>query len=158
MSIDGEKLGLPDEVIRPAPDTKAPIASGTTARQMVWKPGDRSIRAMLFGDIKWFRKLSEPQMPIFTREVVGLFARVLGRHGRKILFRNTWGDGLLVTIADVETAASVAIELQEAMAAFDFKRVGLPDLALRLGTHLGPGVSTARPGPETHVLHGSSRL
>ncbi len=132
------KLGLMSEVIRPTPVGKAARASSPAPRQMVRKPGDRTIRAMLFGDIKWFSRLSEPQMPIFTREVIGMFARVLGRHGRKILYRNTWGDGLSVTIADVETAASVAIELQEAMAAFDFKRVGLPDLALRLGTHLGP--------------------
>jgi tetratricopeptide (TPR) repeat protein len=132
------KLGLPGEVIRPAPDRKTANSGSPAPRQMTRKPGDRSIRAMLFGDIKWFSRLSEPQMPIFTREVIGLFARVLGRHGRKILFRNTWGDGLSVTIADVETAASVAIELQEALAAFDFKLVGLPELALRLGTHFGP--------------------
>lgn len=132
------KLGLPGEVIRPAPDTRDPKDNGAATRQMVRKPSDRSIRAMVFGDIKWFSRLSEPQMPIFTREVVGMFARVLARHGRRILYRNTWGDGLSITIADVETAASVAIELQEEMASFDFKRVGLPDLALRLGTHLGP--------------------
>ncbi|MGC2460054.1 MAG: adenylate/guanylate cyclase domain-containing protein [Steroidobacteraceae bacterium] len=132
------KLGLPGEVIRPARDSKTATASSATARQIVRRPGDRLIRAMLFGDIKWFSRLSEPQMPIFTREVVGMFARVLARHGRRILFRNTWGDGLSVTIADVETAASVAIELQEAMESFDFKRVGLPDLALRLGAHVGP--------------------
>lgn len=132
------RLGLPGEVIRPTADGEASIASSAAVRQMMRKPGDRTIRAMLFGDIKWFSRLSEPQMPIFTREIVGLFARVLGRHGRRILYRNTWGDGLSVTIADVETAASVAIELQEEMASFDFERVGLPDLALRLGAHLGP--------------------
>lgn len=132
------RLGLPGEVIRPIPDGEASIVSNVAVRQMTRKPGDRTIRAMLFGDIKWFSRLSEPQMPIFTHEVIGLFARVLGRHGRRILYRNTWGDGLSVTIAEVETAASVAIELQEEMASFDFKRVGLPDLALRLGAHLGP--------------------
>ncbi len=132
------RLGLPGEVIRPTPDGEASIASSAAVRQMTRKPGDRAIRAMLFGDIKWFSRLSEPQMPIFTREVIGLFARVLGRHGRRILYRNTWGDGLSVIITDVETAASVAIELQEEMASFDFKRVGLPDLGLRLGAHLGP--------------------
>lgn len=103
------------------------------------KPGERSIRAMLFGEVKWFSKLSEAQRPVFVREAVGLFARVLDRHRRRILFRNTWGDGLYVVAADVETAANCAIELQEEMTSLDLKRVGLPEsMGLRLGAHVGP--------------------
>ena len=94
---------------------------------------------MLFGDVKWFSKLSEAQRPVFVREVLGLFARVLDRHRRRILFRNTWGDGLYIVTADVETAANCAIELQEEMESLDFKRIELPDfLELRLGAHVGP--------------------
>ncbi len=136
------KLGLPAEVIRSAPDYKTTAASSSAAARMestARKPGERSIRAMLFGDVKWFSKLSEAQRPVFVREVLGLFARVLDRHRRRILFRNTWGDGLYIVTSDVETAANCAIELQEEMESLDFKRIGLPDfLELRLGAHVGP--------------------
>lgn len=136
------KLALPSEVIRPDRYCKTVEARNSATHQtvsMVRKPSERSIRAMLFGDVKWFSKLSETQRPVFIREVVGLFARVLDRHGRRILFRNTWGDGLYVVAADVETAANCAIELQEEMESLDFKRVGLPDsMGLRLGAHVGP--------------------
>jgi len=136
------KLGLPTEIIRPARDCDAAAANSGAARQMesaALNPNGRSIRAMLFGDIKWFSKLSDAQMPVFTREVLGRFARVLGRHGNRVLYRNTWGDGLSVVIADVETAARCAIELQEEIESLDFEGVGLPDfMGLRLGAHVGP--------------------
>jgi class 3 adenylate cyclase len=136
------KLALPGEVIRPVPERKTAAAPGSTAAQsgsLAPKADDRSIRAMIFGDIKWFSKLSEEQMLVFAREVVGLFARVLDRHRRRILFRNNRGDGLSVVVADVETAAICAIELQEEMELLDLNQVGLPDfLGLRLGAHVGP--------------------
>lgn len=99
----------------------------------------RTIRAMLFGDIKGFSQLREAQLPIFAREVLGRFARVLDRYGSKILFRNTWGDGLYAVASDVETAALCAIDLQEEMATLVPEEHGLPQfMGLRLGGHLGP--------------------
>jgi hypothetical protein len=101
--------------------------------------GGRSIKAMLFGDVKGFSSLREAQLPIFAREVLGRFALVLDRHRDGILFRNTWGDGLYVVVRDVVTAATCAVELQEEMVTFNPSEHGLPEnMGLRIGGHLGP--------------------
>jgi class 3 adenylate cyclase len=108
--------------------------------------GGRIVRAMLFGDVKGFSKLREAQLPIFAREILGRFARVLDSYGRKILVRNTWGDGLYVVTADVETAANCSIDLQEEMATLVPEEHGLPRfMGLRLGGHLGPVFSVRDP-------------
>jgi class 3 adenylate cyclase/tetratricopeptide (TPR) repeat protein len=135
--------GLPGDVIDPRDDiAQSPVRKRLPRRPVKKKArakGGRAIRAMLFGDVKGFSTLREAQLPIFAREMLGRFARVLDRHGRGILFRNTWGDGLYVVTKDVETAAKCATELQDEMATFVPTKHGLPEyMALRLGGHLGP--------------------
>ena len=94
---------------------------------------------MLFGDVKDFRKLREEQLPRFTKAVMGRFATVLNGYGDKILYRNTWGDAIYVVLPDAATAAVCAMNLQTAMRELDLGALGLPpELALRLGGHLGP--------------------
>lgn len=104
-------------------------------------PGGRGrrARAMLFADIKGFSRLSDEQITSFVPLVMGRLAEVLRRHDEHILFRNTWGDGLFVVFKRAQRAAQCALDLQQAMAGFDFPAHGLPaDLALRVGGHLGP--------------------
>src|SRR5262249_4306534 len=135
-------LGLPGEIIVPIKQgSTTPVKIGAARKRQTIgkKSGRREVRAMLFGDIKWFSHLSEAQLPVFNREVLGRFARVIDRHPRQILYSNTWGDGLKVVTADVESAARCAIELQEEMESFDPTLHGLPAyLALRLAGHVGP--------------------
>lgn len=98
----------------------------------------RVVRAMLFGDMKGFSGLSDEQIPRFAEAVLGVFAAVLARH-REVCARNTWGDGLFVVLANVESAAECALELQTAMGGIDLEAAGLPgDLSLRLSAHVGP--------------------
>jgi class 3 adenylate cyclase len=136
------KLGLPGEVIFPNGENKPVAIKGGAqrpARTLKRKSARREVRAMLFGDIKWFSHLTEAQLPVFTREVLGRFARVIDHHRRSVLYCNTWGDGLKVVTTDVEAAAHCAVELQEQMRALDLARHGLPDyIALRIGGHAGP--------------------
>jgi class 3 adenylate cyclase/tetratricopeptide (TPR) repeat protein len=136
------RFGLPGEIIPPVGGSSSAVVTTGARRQgqpIRKKSARREIRAMLFGDIKWFSHLSEAQIPEFTRAVLGRFARVIDRHRRQVLYRNTWGDGLKVFTTDVETAARCAIELQEEMKSFDPASHGLPDyIALRLGGHVGP--------------------
>jgi class 3 adenylate cyclase len=135
-------LGLPSEVINPF--TAANLKNPGRARVKHPSPtraetNPRSIKAMLFGDFKGFSNLREAQLPVFVREMLGRFARVLDRHRKGILFCNTWGDGLYVVTRDVVSAATCAIELQEEMASFVPGSHGLPEsMGLRLGAHLGP--------------------
>jgi len=106
--------------------------------------GGRRTRAMLFGDISGFSKLTDSQLPRFVNTVLGASAAVVDRYRKDILLANTWGDGLFLVFDDAGKAADCALDLQEAIAAVDLAAAGLPsDMALRLGGHLGP-VYTAR--------------
>jgi hypothetical protein len=114
----------------------------TLAQQPVWQPGNaggRRTRAMLFGDIHGFGKLTDSQLPSFVKHVLGASAAVVNRYRRDILLANTWGDGLFLVFDDAGKAADCALDLQEAIAGVDLEVAGLPaDMALRLGGHLGP--------------------
>ncbi|HEX2827662.1 MAG TPA: adenylate/guanylate cyclase domain-containing protein [Burkholderiales bacterium] len=99
----------------------------------------RALRAMLFGDVKGFSKLTEAQIPPFVTHVLGAMGAVLERYGDRVLYRNTWGDGLFVVMSDAAAAAECALDLQAAVGAVDLEAHGLPStLALRLGGHYGP--------------------
>jgi class 3 adenylate cyclase len=102
-------------------------------------PGRRDTRAMLFGDIHGFSKLTDAQLPRFTDKIMGTLGEVARRHKQHIAFVNTWGDGIFVVFRDAGRAAACALDMQDAMSAIDLKAAGLPEtLKLRLGGHLGP--------------------
>jgi class 3 adenylate cyclase len=103
--------------------------------------GGRRTRAMLFGDIRGFSRLTDAQLPIFVKEILGRLAAVVDQYQERgdVLLANTWGDGLFLVFDDAGKAASCALELQEAMASIDLAAIGLPEhAALRIGGHLGP--------------------
>jgi class 3 adenylate cyclase len=101
--------------------------------------GRRDTRAMLFGDIHGFSKLTDAQLPLFTGKIMGALGEVARRHKQHIAFVNTWGDGVFVVFRDAGRAAACALDMQDAMNAIDLVAAGLPEtLKLRLGGHLGP--------------------
>jgi class 3 adenylate cyclase len=101
--------------------------------------GRRDTRAMLFGDIHGFSKLSDAQLPIFAEKLMGTLGEVARRYKQHVAFVNTWGDGIFVVFRDAGRAAACALEMQDAMDAIDLTAAGLPEtLKLRLGGHLGP--------------------
>ncbi|MEO6172045.1 MAG: adenylate/guanylate cyclase domain-containing protein, partial [Arenimonas sp.] len=134
------------DVITPVPQEKV-NAANMAATPVVG--GQRELKAMLFGDVRGFSKLTESQIPAFVKHILGALGEVLARYGDRVLYRNTWGDGLFVVLSDAPVAAQCALELQAAMAMLDLEAFGLPDtLALRLGGHFGPVFETTDP-----VLH-----
>ena len=129
--------GLPVQLIASSPhaniDDLAPWQRPKVAR------GRRDTRAMLFGDIHGFSKLTDAQLPLFTEKIMGTLGEVARRHKEHIAFVNTWGDGIFVVFRDAGQAAACALDMQDAMSAIDLKAAGLPEtLKLRLGGHLGP--------------------
>jgi class 3 adenylate cyclase len=110
--------------------------------------GGRRTRAMLFGDIHGYSKMTDSQLPVFVEKVLGRLAAVLDPYEVRgdLLLANTWGDALYLVFDDAGKAAGCALELQEAMAEIDLAAIGLPDyLALRIGVHLGPVYSAREP-------------
>ena len=108
--------------------------------------GGRVVRAMLFGDVKGFSKLTDEQLPTFSARVFGAIADVLTRYQADIWHTNTWGDAVYLVLSDAVIAAACALDLQDALAAVDLAAAGLPEtLALRLGGHIGPVFPTHDP-------------
>jgi tetratricopeptide (TPR) repeat protein len=134
------RRGLPSETISSHRNKRSTVkvrsAASRTATQSAC---GRLIRAILFCDVKGFSKLGDEQLLAFEREVLPRFARILDRYRRRILFRNTWGDGLYVVAFDAETAASCAMDMLAEMESLVPAKHGLPaDLGIRLGGHVGP--------------------
>ena len=118
--------------------------------------GHRVVRAMLFGDVKGFSKLTDEQLPVFAARVLGGFAEALRRHGSEVAFANTWGDAVYVVLSDVYAAARCALDLQRAMAGIDLEAERLPShLALRIGGHVGPVFPTHDPVLDADGFMGS---
>jgi hypothetical protein len=118
--------------------------------------GGRTVRALLFGDIQGFSKLTDEQLPTFATRILGAIANVLDRYEQAVYHRNTWGDAIYVVLRDAPTAAACALDLQAALTAIDLQAQGLPEhLALRLGGHLGPVFSAHDPVLNEEVFMGS---
>ncbi|MGH9026965.1 MAG: adenylate/guanylate cyclase domain-containing protein [Acidimicrobiia bacterium] len=99
----------------------------------------RVLRAMLFGDVNGFSEITEAQVPVFFRSVMGALGNVLDAFGGEVLYRNSWGDGIYAVLEHVAPAAECALAMQQAIAGVDLDALGLPDhLALRIGVHAGP--------------------
>ena len=99
----------------------------------------RITRAMLFGDINGFSKLSDGQIPAFTEQVMKGIAATVGRYARHLSLKNSWGDGIFLVFDDAGQAADCALAVQDYLAGVDLATAGLPShIALRIGGHLGP--------------------
>ncbi len=122
----------------------------------------RVVRAILTGDMRGYSKLSEEQLPAFSRAVMGSFSDVLARYDADIDYRNTWGDAILVVVSDAPSAARCALDLQDAMAAVDLAGLraagpsGLPDLGAHRTCvrHDGSGAARAVFHGDAHQPHG----
>jgi hypothetical protein len=126
-------------VVAPNPARRVPPAAAAAVPVVRDEPAGRVVRALLFGDIRGFSKLTDEQLPRFNEHVMTAFAGVLERHRAAVCFKNTWGDGLFVVLTDAVSAAACAIDLQDAMRGVDLAASRLPThLALRLSGHLGP--------------------
>lgn len=100
----------------------------------------RSLKAMLFADVKGFGRLTEKQVPLFVRNVLGSLAEACQAESDGMPAHvNTWGDGLFLVFNTVAVAAQMALKLQDTFHALDLRSTGMPEtLALRIGGHYGP--------------------
>jgi class 3 adenylate cyclase len=104
----------------------------------------REVQAMLFADVAGFSGLPEPHLPAFFIGFLAIVRKELEKSDKsKILFENTWGDGLYIVFADVVTASEFALRLLSEMEVFNFERFGFQlkedkKPGVRIGLHTGP--------------------
>lgn len=99
----------------------------------------RSIKALLFSDVKGYSKMTERECLIFSKNFhSGVHKDVLKRYDSKIVLKNTWGDALHVVMDDIAAAGNLALDLRDWVANFDWIGQGLRSkLQIRIGLHAG---------------------
>jgi adenylate cyclase len=104
---------------------------------------ERTLAAILFTDFAGFSMLTETALPAFWDGVMRQIAEVLDRHDSEVVCRNSWGDALYAVTNSAEAAARIALELQDALARFDYATLGLDGTGgMRVGVHYGPAWRT----------------
>jgi class 3 adenylate cyclase len=111
----------------------------------VWS--GRTVRAIVFGDVQGFSRISEAQHAAFLETVLGGFADALATLDGHVDYAETAGDGLYLVLSDVVAAVRACHALHESLDPRRLAAAGLPaSLALRLSAHVGP------------VFHGLDRV
>jgi class 3 adenylate cyclase len=102
------------------------------------KGPSRHVKAMLFGDVKGFSKLTDEHFRFFPT-ILEVSHKVLKESQFKPCFLNTWGDGLFAVFDSVVHAADFALRLLDRMGNVNWGGVGFPgNLLMRIGLHAGP--------------------
>ena len=111
------------------------------------KETTRTVKALIFSDVKGFSKMSERDCLLFCRHFhSGVQSDVLSRYANSIILQNTWGDALHVVMDDLTKAGNLALDLRDWMARHDWIGDGLSaDLKIRIALHAG--VVTKVPDP-----------
>ena len=154
-----ETLKLPLEVID-LPKMR-PASGKSTARKSrraeeARGPFGSQIMAMLFADAVGFSKLTEAEVPRFVRNFLGAISRLISTKSRGLVAKNTWGDGLYLVFATVESATAFALDLRDLVVKTDWTRHGLPaGLSLRIGLHAGPVYECHDPITRTRTFTGT---
>ena len=97
----------------------------------------RSIKALLFADVKGYSKMSERECLTFCKEFhSGVQRGVLSRYAKWIVRKNTWGDAVHVVMDDLMVAAHLALDLRDWVAAQEWKGLSTAP-QIRIGLHAG---------------------
>ena len=97
----------------------------------------RSVKALLFADVKGFSAMAEPDLPDFFETVMRRLATVIDRYGEAVRYRNTWGDALYLVVDGVADAARLSLDLQLELRLLR-DELGWSTLTARIGGHAGP--------------------
>ncbi|MDQ8754898.1 adenylate/guanylate cyclase domain-containing protein [Sphingosinicella sp. LHD-64] len=134
-----ETRGGRSAIVAPGPIDRGLVRPDPRVRS----PYQRSLAAILFTDFAGFSTLKETALPAFWDGVMRVVAGVLDGHGEGVACRNSWGDALYAVTASAPLAAQIALELQDALALFDYATLGLDGTGgMRIGVHYGPAYRT----------------
>ena len=99
----------------------------------------RSIKALLFSDVKGFSRLTDRECVVFCKNFhTGVQRDVLAKYDNDIILKNTWGDALHVVMEDIVQAGRLALDLRDWVADFDWIGAGMKSpLQIRIGLHAG---------------------
>ena len=151
-----EVIDLAD--IRSAVPAVAPTlrsAESAAAQTPVIAAG-RTIKSLLFADVKGYSRLPEEYFPTFFTTFLGLVPKTLGEIGVTPLEMSSRGDGLYAVFATPEDAAQFALALSNSVGAIDWRGMGLPaDTHVRIALHAGPVFTAIDPVTDKLAHYGT---
>ena len=119
-------------------------------------PAGRTIKSLLFADVKGFSRLPEEFFPVFFTTFLGLVPKTLREIGITPLEISSRGDGLYAVFATPEEAAIFALTLSDAVGALDWRAMGLPvDTHVRIALHAGPVFAAIDPVTDKLAHYGT---
>lgn len=94
----------------------------------------KKVVSILFSDIKGYSKVTDDNLKeIVSKEFQKIQKKILTKDNH--FYQNTWGDALLVCSYDYFDLANIALNLRDEFKKTNWKRLGLPELAIRVGVH-----------------------
>ena len=116
----------------------------------------RSLKSLLFADIRGFSRMPEQHTPEFVAMFLGVCRRALDALDYPAVDANTRGDALFVVFERPGHAAQFAVRLLLALSAIDWPAYGLaPDTSVRIGLHTGPVYGGFDPVMSKPTLYGT---
>ena len=116
----------------------------------------RSVKTMLFADVKNFSQLTDEQAPSFFVLFLDEVSNVIRESRKRPCLQNTWGDGLFLVFDHVVDAADFSVRLLKRIEGLNFAKVGLPDdTTVRIGLHSGPVYPSKNPVTNRRDFFGS---
>lgn len=129
--------------------------AGTTHPPMS-STGRRTLQSLLFADISGFSKMPEQFAPDFAEKFLGSCRTILDALEHHPVHVNTHGDGLYLVFELPSHAAEFAVRLQQAMARFDWRALGLaPETGARVALHTGPLFRIFDPVTDRYTFYGT---
>lgn len=143
-----KQLGIPCHTIPLENDApmapQAPMAPTTTPANDD-QDKEQEIRAMLFADVKGFSKLPEIELPSFANKYLArigdLCREFEGNNAgnRRLIAKNTWGDGLFFVFPTILDAGEFAFRLCDLTTNINWHDHGFSkQLGIRIALHAGP--------------------
>ena len=135
--------------------TKTHVAVRAVAQVPATAAG-RTIKSLLFADVKGFSRLPEEYFPIFFTTFLGLVPKTLQDIAVTPLEISSRGDGLYAVFDTPEEAARFATALSDAVGAIDWRAMGLPaDTHVRIALHAGPVFAAIDPVTDKLAHYGT---
>lgn len=137
VDLDALRRAQPPDSMPPAvPGSGAPDPGATHGAA---HRHTRSLKTLLFADVKGFSRVGDAHAPAFHSVFLGNVVRCIDAAARPPAQVNTWGDALYAVFDEVLDGARFAWALLQHMNATDWAAEGLPpDSRIRIGLHTGP--------------------
>ena len=137
-------------------DSSVRRTAASAAASAAGNGGRRSLKSLVFADIKGFSQIPEAYTPRFAEVFLGTCKRLLDALDERAVDANTRGDGIFLVFEQPADAASFAVRLQRAIADIDWTRLGLPaETTARIGLHTGPVFETDDPVMGKRTFYGT---